>query len=136
MEKLTLSLQSAENALATLDEALGLPFTVIVRDASIQRFEYTFEATWKALKAFLQEQEGVVCASPKSCFRQALQSGLLALEEAEICLVMTDDRNLTSHTYIEAVAEAIYQKLPDYARVMRALLGNMQSCIAAQILDF
>jgi hypothetical protein len=39
---------------------------------------------------------------------------------------MTDDRNLTSHTYIEAVAEKIYQKLPPYAQLMRKLLTNIE----------
>ncbi len=47
------------------------------------------------------------------------------MEETETCLVMTDDRNLTSHTYIEAVAEAIYRKLPSYLTVMHTLLANI-----------
>ena len=126
MEKLSLALHSAAKAMATLDEAIQLPFSVIVRDAAIQRFEYTFEALWKALKVYLQEREGELCASPKGCFRQAFQSGLLTLEEVERCLVMTDDRNLTSHTYIEEIAEALYRKLPDYVQVMHVLLKNLQ----------
>lgn len=40
---------------------------------------------------------------------------------------MTDDRNLTSHTYIEAIAEAIYRKLPSYLIVMRTLLANVRA---------
>ncbi|HRU94435.1 MAG TPA: nucleotidyltransferase substrate binding protein, partial [Anaerolineae bacterium] len=48
------------------------------------------------------------------------------LEEVERCLVMTDDRNLTSHTYIEEIAEALYWKLPDYVQVMHVLLKNLQ----------
>lgn len=49
------------------------------------------------------------------------------MQEAETCLIMTDDRNLTSHTYIEAVADAIYGKLPSYLDVMNSLLGKIQA---------
>ncbi len=38
---------------------------------------------------------------------------------------MTDDRNLTSHTYIEAIAEAIYRKLPSYLEVMNRLRADI-----------
>lgn len=125
MAELKERLCSCQRALATLDEAVDMPFSVIVRDAAIQRFEYSFESLWKLLKTYLVKHEGTLCNSPKRCFRQALQVGLLSLEETETCLVMTDDRNLTSHTYIEAVAEAIYRKLPSYLTVMHTLLANI-----------
>ncbi len=125
MEKLTLATQSAQRALLTLEEILHLPLNTIVRDASIQRFEYTFEAVWKLLKVYLQSQEGIICDSPKSCFRHAFRAGWLSLEYTEICLTMTDDRNLTSHTYIEAIAQVIYQKLPTYYPVMRELFDKI-----------
>ncbi len=102
-----------------------MPFSVVVRDASIQRFEYSFESTWKLLKAYLKWQEGVVCNSPKRCFREALRVGLLSPDDVEICLTMTDDRNLTVHTYIEVIAEAIYEKLPVYLTVMRRVLDGV-----------
>ena len=121
MEKLKERLQSCEAALTTLDEALHLPFSTIVRDAAIQRFEYSFESTWKLLKGYLEVQEGIICNSPKGCFREALQTELLSREESEICLIMTDDRNLTSHTYLEALAASIFAKLPTYLTVMQSL---------------
>lgn len=131
MEELNERLNSCRRALATLDEIVKTPFSVIVRDASLQRFEYSFESLWKLLKAYLAQHEGILCNSPKQCFREALQVGLLSVEEVETCLVMTDDRNLTSHTYIEAVAEAIYRKLPSYLTVMSDLLANIQTRIAS-----
>jgi nucleotidyltransferase substrate binding protein (TIGR01987 family) len=127
VEELKERLHSCQRALATLDEAVNMPFSVIVRDASIQRFEYSFESLWKLLKTYLAQHEGIICNSPKRCFREALQVGLLSVEETETCLVMADDRNLTSHTYIEAVAEAIYRKLPSHLTVMRTLLANIQA---------
>ena len=125
MEKLSERLTAGRRAVATLDEILQMPTSVIIRDASIQRFEYTFESLWKLLKAYLAEYEGIVCNSPKQCFREALKVGLLSVQEAETCLIMTDDRNLTSHTYIEAIAEAIYGKLPSYLGVVNSLLANI-----------
>jgi len=133
MDKLGQRLRSCQRALATLDEAVNMPFSIIVRDASIQRFEYSFESLWKLLLAYLQQYEGIRCNSPKRCFREALQAGLLSVDETETCLVMTDDRNLTSHTYIEAVAEAIYRKLPSYLTVMRTLAANIQARIAGPV---
>ena len=129
MEKLKERLQSCEAALVALDEALRLPFSVIVRDAAIQRFEYSFESAWKLLKEYLETQEGIVCNSPKGCFREALHVGLLTRAETETCLIMTDDRNLTSHTYLESLAERIYAQLPVYLTVMQSLAKQ----IAARI---
>ena len=125
MEKLNERLQSCQAALATLDEALSLPFSVIVRDAAIQRFEYSFESAWKLLKGYLETQEGIVCNSPKGCFREALQTGLLSRAETETCLIMTDDRNLTSHTYLEALAARIHAQLPAYLIVMQSLVKQI-----------
>jgi nucleotidyltransferase substrate binding protein (TIGR01987 family) len=127
MEKLKERLQSCEAALMTLDEALQLPFSVIVRDAAIQRFEYSFESMWKLLKGYLEAQEGIICNSPKGCFREALQTGLLSRAETEMCLIMTDDRNLTSHTYLESLAADIFAKLPAYLTVMQALVKQIAS---------
>lgn len=121
MENLKVKTGSFLAALGTLEEAITLPFSVIVRDASIQRFEYTFEACWKSLKEYLKVREGVLCASPKSCFREAFQLGLLSEADAEETLKMVDDRNLTAHTYIEAIAQSIYEKLPGYLRIMHIL---------------
>ena len=50
MERLKLRYQDARRALSTFEEILAEPFSVIVRDAAVQRFEYTFEAVWKFIK--------------------------------------------------------------------------------------
>ena len=34
--------------------------TIIIRDAAIQRFEFTFELAWKTLRAYLKEVHGLV----------------------------------------------------------------------------
>ena len=75
MERLVLKYQNALKALGTLKDILEEPFSVIVRDAAIQRFEYTFEAFWKFLREYLKEKEGIIANSPKSCFRETFSIG-------------------------------------------------------------
>ncbi|RJP21265.1 MAG: nucleotidyltransferase [Candidatus Omnitrophota bacterium] len=126
MEKLNEQIKTYARAVNTLKEAVEMPFSVIVRDAAIQRFEYTFETMWKLLKQYLKEIEGLVCNSPKSCFRFAFQNGLIPFGDIETFLQMTDDRNSTSYTYIEAIADAIYRKLPAYLKRMELLLETIR----------
>ncbi|MCX6358295.1 MAG: HI0074 family nucleotidyltransferase substrate-binding subunit [Armatimonadetes bacterium] len=126
MDRVATQLASAEKALATLHEALAMPSSVVVRDASIQRFEYTYEVCWKALKVYLADMEGVAAASPNQCFREALRVDLVSPEEAERLLDLSRDRNLTSHTYVEAIAEQIARRLPDHAALLTHLLVAMR----------
>jgi hypothetical protein len=55
-----------------------------VRDAAIQRFEYTFEATWKAAQIYLRQVEGLEVGSPKGVLRLSLQVGVLDASEARL----------------------------------------------------
>ena len=118
METLKLRIETAGKALKTLKAITEEPYSIIVRDAAIQRFEYTFETFWKVVKNYLDVQEGIICNSPKSCFKEAFKAGLLSEEETIKILEMVDDRNLTSHTYREEVAEEIYRRIRDYWDLM------------------
>ena len=129
MEKLLRKIQETKRALKTLKEILEEPYSIIVRDATIQRFEYTFESFWKMLKEYLKEYEGILCNSPKSCFREAFRIGLLQEEEVLTSLKMANDRNLTSHTYIEEVAQTIYTKIEDYYSLMAHVVEEIEKRI-------
>ena len=118
MEKLKLRSETAIKALKTLEEIVEEPYSTIVRDASIKRFEYSFDIFWKFIKDYLRVQEGIECASPKSCFREAFKVGILSEEETVKVLEMTDDRNLSTHTYDEEAIEEIYQQVRDYWKLM------------------
>ena len=87
MGRLSERLVVARRALATLVELPldGVP-TKVERDAAIQRFEYTFEAVWKAAQLFLREIEGLEIGSPKGAVRASLQVGLLNEGEARTAL--------------------------------------------------
>jgi nucleotidyltransferase substrate binding protein (TIGR01987 family) len=125
MELLESKQKDAVRALKSLKEILSEEFSKVTRDAAIQRFEYTVESIWKYLQTYLRQSEGIECYSPKSCLREAKNAGLLDEGQTVRALEMVDDRNLTSHTYHEEVAEAIYRKLPEYASLMETLLNGM-----------
>ena len=116
---------TALQALATLDELADQPPGNIVRDATIQRFEYTFEATWKAVQAVLLDRFGVELASPKPVVRASLENGLLTEEDARIGLAMVDHRNLTAHTYNEELANEIFAQIPGYRLLLRKWLERL-----------
>jgi len=80
-----------------------------IRDSAIKRFELAFDLSWKAIKAFLEEQ-GVTCSSPMSCFKEAYRQGVL--EYKDVWISMVETRNKTVHTYDMKLAEEVYSTLP------------------------
>jgi len=132
MERLKQRLDLASTALRQLRE-LSDRSTLdnVQRDAAIQRFEYTFEATWKACQRYLLLREGIDAGSPKTAIRASRDANLLDDAETESALRMTDDRNLTVHTYNEALAAAIASRLPGHARLLGEWLGAIVRAVAA-----
>jgi nucleotidyltransferase substrate binding protein (TIGR01987 family) len=133
VDRLRQRLTVAGQAAATLRELTVRPApTKIERDAAIQRFEYSFEATWKAAQRFLAVVEGVEAGSPKSAIRACHETGLLQSTQAEQALAMADDRNLTAHTYNEGLAEAIFKRLPGHLATLEVWLRAMQNRLPAK----
>jgi nucleotidyltransferase substrate binding protein (TIGR01987 family) len=111
-------------ALDRLAEALDVPEDdPLAVDGTIQRFEFTFELFWKTIQRLLA-REGVEARSPKSALREAYRLGWLADEQAWLDLL--EDRNLTSHTYREALALEIYRRIPAHYAAMRSVFEGLQ----------
>ena len=121
-------LRLLERALDRLDEALARPADGIVRDAAIQRFEFTFEMAWKPVRAYASS-EGLDCVSPRDSFRVAFRLGLVDKDAS--WMAMVEDRNRTTHTYDEAIAQRIFEALPGYARLLRRLLDALTARLTA-----
>ena len=81
----------------------------LLRDGLIQRFEFTFELAWKALKAIFEEEGLTALNSPKTVLREAFSAGLI--EKDELWLAMLSDRNTTAHIYNEQLAIEICNKI-------------------------
>lgn len=116
---LDLNLVALGNALQRLAESLTYdPSQPLVIDASIQRFEFCIELTWKTLKKALAA-EGIEANTPRECMSQAYASHWLTDET--VWLMMLKDRNLTSHTYKEDLAREIHGRLTGHLQAMQAL---------------
>ena len=130
MERLRSRLTLARRTLARLSELCDRPAVDDVqRDAAIQRFEFCFEATWKAAQRFLSIREGIDAGSPKAAIRAAHETGLLAEQDARLALVMADDRNLTVHTYNEELAKRIFADLGRYAPLLGRWIDAMEEAL-------
>lgn len=116
-----------ERAVARLAEVLVQPKNEFLRDAAIKRFELTFELAWKALKSYLAYQ-GLEARSPREPIRGAFAAGLLPEDEGWLALI--ELRNLTIHTYDEALAEQVYAELPDALSRFRTLLEQLKNTMS------
>ena len=118
--------EQTERALASLQELVPSYLedkeNIILRDAMIQRFEYSTEAFWKYLKAYLQTEHNLSAISPREVIRTGLKAKLYSGEISEELLQMLDDRNLTSHAYVEELAESIARRIPDYSKNMKVVM--------------
>lgn len=94
-----------KRALARLHDALRQPENEFMRDAIIQRFEFTFEMAWRCLYRYLVSQGERVAQQAFSVLPLAFRS--LLIEDAAVWDELRENRNLTSHTYDEKRAIAV-----------------------------
>ncbi len=103
--------QQYGNAFKLLELALSIQRpSVVERAGIIQFFEMAFELAWKLLKDY-QQAEGFEVNSPRSAIKHAFQNGLI--EDGHRWILALEDRNLTTHTYNEATAILVEQKIRD-----------------------
>ena len=89
------------------------------RAGLIQFYEMTFELSWKTLKDYL-ESVGYEVDSPRTEIKQAFQINLL--KNAELWLEALENRNLTAHTYDEAISIKVEALIKDkYLPLLREL---------------
>lgn len=100
--RFVLALTQFQKALARLHEVLALSETEVVRDALIQRFEFTFEAAWRACWRWLRAR-GADAAEEAFAVLPRAHANRLIIDEAAWA-ELRRKRNLTSHTYQEQTA--------------------------------
>lgn len=118
---MAVSLEELSKALISLEQALTAEKTDISRDASIQRFEFCVELSWKSAKKAM----GTSTAAPKQVIREMAQSGLI--EDVEFWLKSIDQRNLSSHTYNQKLAEEVYAFANTFLSPAKHLLIKLQN---------
>ena len=97
----------------------------VMRDGVIQRFEFTFELAWKALKEYMQEQGSMAeLQFPKQILREAYAARLI--DDESVWLSMLADRNATSHIYDDKTAADIALRIAQsYARTLDRLAARL-----------
>jgi len=112
-------------ALASLESILTREEDEVVRDATIQRFEYTYELAWKMLKRHLQ-WSGTDTGSWdfKEVMREAARVKLI--DDAEVWFEYRRARNQTSHTYEKKTAQEVYEVAKKFAADARKLLTELE----------
>lgn len=99
----------------------------MLRDACIQRFEYTFELCIKLLKRQLAKIEmpsQIDLMSYKDLIRSGAQHGLI--DDPLAWFDFREKRNITSHTYDEKKAEDIYKILTAFIEKSGLLLQQLR----------
>lgn len=119
MDKIKARHQDLQQALDRLKEAVDLPPEQIYQDATIQRFEFTFELCWKLMQS-IASYHGVDHYGPRNAIRSAAQLNLI--DDPETWINYLTDRNLTTHLYRQSVAEEIYHRIPEFIPLVEKLL--------------
>lgn len=121
-------LQPFDKALKSLALALAQPKNEFIRDAVIQRFEYSYELAWKMLRRFLVADVGAETLAPlsrKDLFRMAADKRLIA--DPIAWFAYHHARNSTSHTYDEVVANEVYEVSQKFLLDAQTLLQELTS---------
>ena len=127
-----LDLTSWKRALASLERAItrstAAPKDEEVRDAVIQRFEYSYELSWKMLKRHLEQvvpDPGAVDQwSFRELIREAAERGLIAAVEPWI--EYRYQRNMTAHVYADEKARRVYASAQSFIIDAKALLTEVE----------
>ncbi len=124
-EKLTAEINQLQNALDRLKEALSAEPTQLNKDATIQRFEFTFELLWKTLKTYIEESgRDAMPASPKDVFRVA--ADLEIIPDPAPYFEYLRKRNLSTHTYSQEQADSIYEAAKDFPLAVETILQKVR----------
>ena len=102
-----------ERALAQLTAAVELsrqrPLSSLEKQGLVQGFEMVHELAWNVLKDYL-EYEGIQgLVGSRGTVREAFKRGLITA--GELWMDMISKRNLSSHTYNQALADSLVETI-------------------------
>jgi nucleotidyltransferase substrate binding protein (TIGR01987 family) len=128
-----LDLSSLKAAIDRLAEVVAArqadPDNAFLRDAAIQRFEFTYELAHKMLRRYLD----LTAADPQEIERMSFPNLIRTASEQE--LIHSDwerwhrwreARAKTSHTYDEGVAEDVAAGIPEFLPEVRFLFDQLR----------
>ncbi|SRR5271157_818807 len=128
-----LDIGALEKAVSSLEAALArhdqTPGDDMIRDACIQRFEFTYELSHKMLKRYLEATSANPDEIDNLSFQDLIRTG------SERGLLLSDwsrwkdyrtARSTTSHTYDEDKAREVFAIVPEFLREARYLRDQLR----------
>lgn len=125
-EKINYRIKNLEKMIVNLEHAVRAEKdqSGFVIDASIKRFQLSFDLFNRALKVIL-EHKGLNPQFPRDVLQAAYQNQLISDEKT--FLEMLKDRNETSHTYDQSIADEIYDHIKHkYAPLLKKETNNIK----------
>ena len=116
-----------KRAVARLKEILTLEPTQAHQDGTIQRFEFTFELSWKLMQD-LCSYRGKDAFGPTASIKTAAE--LEVVDRPQEWLDFLKDRNITTHTYREYDAAAIYQRVKQFPPLVDELIASAERILS------
>jgi len=91
----------------------------------IQAFEFTHELAWNVMKDYFFYQGASQITGSRDATRQAFSTGLI--EDGETWMEMVQSRNQSSHTYNQATALALVERITQrYAALFEHFAVRME----------
>jgi len=115
-----LDISAFANAVQSLHEALVAykqgP-NDFIRDACIQRFEYTYDLAYRMLRRQVERMVGGSDEVDQMTFPVLIRTGAekgLLLNSWDVWKLHRDARNITSHAYNERKAQSVFEDIPSF----------------------
>jgi nucleotidyltransferase substrate binding protein (TIGR01987 family) len=126
LEKAINTLESAINSYESLKDSVEPEQRDLIRDGIIQRFEYTFELSWKTIKRFLEMYglEKVDTLNNRDLFRIGFENGLI--NDPVRWFNYLSDRNQTSHVYDQNIAAVVFSSAQKFLADAQFLLRQLK----------
>lgn len=114
-----------------MDRSKQNPEDLEVRDACIQRFEYTYQLSIKFIKRYIETEnpspENIDQMNYRDFLRLAAEIGLI--EIVELWFQFREARNITSHAYDETKAIEVFNVIPSFIQQVNYLLEKLEQRI-------
>ena len=112
IEQLKKSYAYSHSSLAKEDAELFFQF----RAATIQAFEYTYQLSVKMLQRQLEDMSEIPEDIEKQAYKEMIRTGAEKglIDDPVTWFTFREKRNITSHTYDEEKAEAVYDIIESF----------------------
>jgi len=108
--ELLLHIKTFENAIKTFNECFGkTKLNSLERDGAIQRFEYTFELSWKTTKRLFDYYQIEYENYPRNILKTAYK--IWVIKNIDLWFDLLDTRNELSHKYDQDEVDEIFKKI-------------------------